>query len=218
MTGFVLRNGLSFCRPEGRAVFLDLEADRYFGLAPSLDKAFTKLVETGEADPQERQALLKARVIVPSTETNRPAPCSRPSASTTAIAPNGVRASIPSVTSALIRRAIWQGRIKRLPLAQNIQSIEQRKQAIRPIEAAQSVTARLHQAYHRASMIISARDQCLATSLSLASWLIASGIRPDLLLGVKLNPFQAHCWVEVDGVIVGDDPEQVRPFTPIRTS
>ena len=34
--------------------------------------------------------------------------------------------------------------------------------------------------------------------------------------GVKLRPFQAHCWVQVGDAIVTDRLDVVRNFTPIR--
>jgi hypothetical protein len=119
------------------------------------------------------------------------------------------------VVSALIRRLVWRARLRKMPFARNIHMIGHRKRALWSGYALPSTVARVHQAYLQASRILSSRDQCLATSLSLASWLIALNVRPDLILGVKLNPFQAHCWVEVGGAVVGDEPEQVQPFTPI---
>jgi hypothetical protein len=93
--------------------------------------------------------------------------------------------------------------------------IGNRKQALRPGLARPAVVARLHHAFRASARILSPRDQCLATSFSLAAWLIERGIRPHLILGIKLNPFQAHCWVEVEGTVIGDEPEHVQPFTPI---
>ena len=57
---------------------------------------------------------------------------------------------------------------------------------------------------------------CIAASMALMAALAARGANPTLVLGVKLDPFQAHCWVELAGTVLNDAPDHVRPFTPIR--
>lgn len=216
MTGFTLRDGLSFCRTDGQTIFLDLSADRYFGLGSALDQAFRSLIDTGTADEQHGDALLDAGIIVRSSTGDKPAPCQRIQPSRTSVFTESQRVSPLHVASALTRRLWWRARLRKLPFIRNIGSIEQRKLGVSEQAVSPRTLAHLDQAYRRAAMILSARDQCLSTALSLASWLIALGVRHDLILGVKLNPFQAHSWVEVDGMVIADDPDQVRPFCPIR--
>jgi hypothetical protein len=38
------------------------------------------------------------------------------------------------------------------------------------------------------------------------------------VIGVKLNPFAAHCWLQVGDVVLNDLPERVAAFTPILTA
>lgn len=47
---FRLRDGLSWCECAGRAVFLDLERDRYFCLPDDADVAFRRWASSGGAD------------------------------------------------------------------------------------------------------------------------------------------------------------------------
>jgi len=35
------------------------------------------------------------------------------------------------------------------------------------------------------------------------------------VFGVRGAPFAAHCWVEIEGVPVNDDPDFVAPYVPI---
>ena len=216
MTGYTLRDGLSFCRTEGQTIFLDLNVDRYFGLRPALDQAFGSLIDADRIDDRQSDALLEAGIIIRSPVSDRPAPCPHTHPSEARLPMEKTCVSPALVASALTRRLWWRARLRQLPFARNIRAIEQRKHSATPQAAPTDRLARLDQAYRRAAMILSARDQCLPNALSLASWLIALGIRPDLVLGVKLNPFQAHSWVEVDGIVIADDPDQIRPFTPIR--
>ena len=216
MSGYTLRDGLSFCRTEGQIIFLDLHADRYFGLRPALDQAFGTLIDADRIDHRQCDALLAAGIIIRSPVGDKPVPCPRAHPSEATLPMEKPRISPAHVASALTRRLWWRARLRQLPFARNIGVIEQRNLGVVQHAAPTGRLARLDHAYRRATMILSARDQCLASALSLASWLITLGIRPDLVLGVKLNPFQAHSWVEVDGMIIADDPDQVRPFTPIR--
>ena len=57
--------------------------------------------------------------------------------------------------------------------------------------------------------------RCLSVSVATMHWLIARGCAATLVMGVKLHPFQAHCWVQVEGNLVNDDVDSVRPFVPI---
>lgn len=66
-----------------------------------------------------------------------------------------------------------------------------------------------------ADRLVTARGRCLTRSIAIARTMFARGIAPDLVLGVKLRPFEAHCWVQHDNVLISDDPGSVAPFTPI---
>jgi hypothetical protein len=217
MSGFALRDGLSFCRPDGRIVFLDIEADRYFGLSPELDRAFAALADHGTFDDDAGVALIRTGIITPSPSAVRPQPCARVGPPDRGIELRNGRASPIDIGRALLLRAIWRRRLRKKPLASNLAAIARRKSASTAKPPSHKMLARIGLAYQRAALLSSARDQCLATSLSLASWLLTAGFRPDLVLGVKCDPFQAHSWVEIDGRIIGDDPENARPFCPIRT-
>lgn len=215
MAGYRLRDGLSFCRLGERSLFLDLHADRYFGLSPAIDGAFGKLIDGAGRGPDEDAALMRAQLVVPSAEDELPRPCDFPApvemASRLASAPPS-RALILAV---LARRAFWTFRLRHRPLAANLGALSRRKRSLVAKSIGPMAVARLVEAYQRASLLVSSHDQCLATSMSLMSDLLSLGIRADLALGVKLNPFQAHCWVQLDGTVVSDELDAVRPFTPI---
>lgn len=58
-------------------------------------------------------------------------------------------------------------------------------------------------------------DQCLVRALALARHATAAGYGIDLVFGVKLRPFEAHCWVEHQGLVLDDHLDHVRRYTPI---
>lgn len=59
--------------------------------------------------------------------------------------------------------------------------------------------------------------RCLVRSLLLLHMLAMQGIRADWIFGVRTHPFNAHCWVEHQGVVLNDVLEHVRWYTPIVT-
>lgn len=60
-----------------------------------------------------------------------------------------------------------------------------------------------------------ARDACLFDSLVLLDLLAQYEIFPTWVLGIKLAPFGAHCWVQDRDVVWNDAPERVGSYTPI---
>lgn len=51
---------------------------------------------------------------------------------------------------------------------------------------------------------------CLEQSLALYFLLRRRGFAPNLRIGVQPLPFQAHAWVELDGVPVNENPDYTR--------
>lgn len=92
---------------------------------------------------------------------------------------------------------------KRKAAIGNDQTVD--KAALRDLAAQFARTARLTQAH----------DRCLPRSLALARHALARGWPVDLVMGVHLRPFAAHCWVQAGTDLLNDRLDNVRPFTPI---
>ncbi|MFT4054927.1 MAG: lasso peptide biosynthesis B2 protein [Novosphingobium sp.] len=60
------------------------------------------------------------------------------------------------------------------------------------------------------------RDTCLLRSLALHAMLARRKLPATLVFGVKLHPFEAHCWVQRGQTLVNDTVERVGLFVPIR--
>ena len=61
----------------------------------------------------------------------------------------------------------------------------------------------------------SAPDRCLYDSLVLTYFLLAHHFSPTWVIGVKLQPFSAHSWVQDGPYVLNGTPDYVRQFTPI---
>lgn len=58
-------------------------------------------------------------------------------------------------------------------------------------------------------------EACLFDSVVLTNFLFRQGVSADLLIGVRIRPFVAHSWVQVQGLALNDLPEYLAAYTPI---
>lgn len=56
---------------------------------------------------------------------------------------------------------------------------------------------------------------CLFDSVALLHFLLKFGVHADWVFGVRVAPFGAHCWVQVDSLLVNDICDNVRCYVPI---
>jgi Transglutaminase-like superfamily len=65
------------------------------------------------------------------------------------------------------------------------------------------------------SFTFGGHKRCLFHALTLIKFLSSYGVCPHFVMGVKLEPWAAHSWVQCGNYILDGTPEQVRFFTPI---
>lgn len=58
---------------------------------------------------------------------------------------------------------------------------------------------------------------CLFDSLALLEFLSMYGLHPSWVFGVQPDPFEAHCWLQYENVVLNDTMEVVSMYTPIMT-
>ena len=58
-------------------------------------------------------------------------------------------------------------------------------------------------------------EACLFDSVVLTDFLIRQGILAEFLIGVRIRPFVAHSWVQIQGFALNDLPEYLAAYTPI---
>jgi hypothetical protein len=56
---------------------------------------------------------------------------------------------------------------------------------------------------------------CLFDSLALLEWMACDRLFPAWVFGVATDPFEAHCWLQHENVVLNDSVERVAHFTPI---
>ncbi|MBB5747085.1 lasso peptide biosynthesis B2 protein [Brevundimonas variabilis] len=71
------------------------------------------------------------------------------------------------------------------------------------------------QAFWRLAPWLPMEGECLVRSAMLMSYLRRAGLSADWVFGVRLWPFAAHCWVQIDDICLNDDIERLAAYTPI---
>ena len=214
---YALREGLSFRRVEDRLLFLDLPADRYFCLSREAERAIARLCDEPAGDASDEaglERLASAGMLVESGEDRPPTPCPTPPAATHSLVGVGPAPGATDIAAALRHLALARIELPVSDLARTLARVKRRTRrgAARP--DAERI-GRVAAAFEACNALVSAHDRCLPRSLAITHRLIGVGARPQLVLGVKLGPFQAHAWVQCGDALINERVEVARLFTPI---
>lgn len=212
---YEMRNGLSWCLAEGRAVFLDLLADRYFRLRPEDDRHFQRWAETGDAVEVDPEGLVRAGVLVASSVPQPPRAATRvPVPSIDLGEEAATRAHLADIIRGLVAQRRAAIAIRRGKLATVVDEIRSSR-SVSPTGATETALCRIAAAFASAPLSFRKSGQCLPRALAANALCRRSGITPTLVFGVRLEPFAAHCWLQLGGNIIVGDLEQARMFIPI---
>lgn len=213
--GFGLRAGVSYCEVAGQLLFLDVRRDRYFCLSETREAAFRRVARGVEVDADD-VAMLAGMIgdglLVTGTPPRPCAPVPRPRTSLVdqLEASGRLAATLGAIlnltrTRAALRLLGLERMLARLPVADGITG--NRDQAAKAMQVAAT--------YQQAGLLVTALDRCLPRSIAVAHRCRRVGIPVDLILGVRLQPFAAHCWVQLGDAVVNDRLDKVLNFTPI---
>jgi len=208
------RRGILFALTPGRVVLLDVPADRYFCLPEDLDLAFRALAAGKDPDvlPQAVEQLLREDVITmapegvpilaaapPAPRVELPASSAHPVSAIAAVTRSMLLASFEERFLSLERRLL---RLK-------VPGDDAASDASLEVEAARRFAA--------ARTMLPFRRKCLRDSFALLHFLGrgrgVAGAR--LVVGVTMDPFGAHAWVQYGETVLNDRVDRVTAFTPI---
>jgi hypothetical protein len=212
-----LREDLYWCACGGRVVFLDLRADRYFGLSPDLEGAFLDLAGGAagrDAVEKLRGLIARGLLLGEGSDLARGPGLLTPVADLFEEAPE--RARVAEVLRALAFEvaARWQLRHRSLLQATRwIMPVAPKPPA--PTHGRDAALRRIVGAFGAVNLILPERDRCLPRALAVQAACRRRGIAAKLVFGVRQAPFGAHAWVQMGDRVVAGDFEQVRLFTPI---
>lgn len=197
------RPDLAWCDLGGTLIFLDIARDRYFCLADACNrKALHELEQAGLGRFQQPACWPK------------PADWTPPLRTSVAIGNGSFR--LPDIARAIWMQRRTERRLTSTSFAATLtdlrclmNAVEHRASKSRRT-AAQSIRA-----FEHARLLRTAADRCLPRSIALALCLASDGERTNLVIGVKLAPFGAHCWVQSGGEVLNDSVEEVLRYQPI---
>ncbi|MET3762992.1 lasso peptide biosynthesis B2 protein [Sphingomonas sp. UYEF23] len=198
-------------------LFLDTRADRYFCLRPEAEAAFRRLTADAAEDPGDRTILESlARNSILETADATPTACRAIDVPTDALIDRLLpQPNIGGVASAMVDLTRVKIALRLRGLAAVLRTIERAKACCRSTLQMEHASRSALAAFQRTTMLWAPHDQCLPRSIAIARRMLALGFSVDLVIGVKLRPFGAHCWVQQGPLVVNDRPDMVRDFTPI---
>lgn len=216
---FRLRNNLHWCNCSGRAVFLDVEADRYFCLPKASNLAFLRYAFRGAERENDEQlkwlvscgilieistdaSVQQARLIDPPTCEFNAHPATRP--------------NIVWFLEVLARETYAARQLRTKPLLRVLKSVAniRSKSPKAPAEIDRLLKA-IASASRTAAYVLREHNRCLVRALAVHSICKRNGINSRLVFGVIAHPFSAHCWVQIGSVVLVGGYEHARLFTPI---
>jgi hypothetical protein len=216
---YKLGDEISFCWAGDRAVFLDARRDRYFCLGRATEAIFRKLCADEAPRPSDVSSLAALKVI--DTSEGQGAPLK----AVNHIKPARSGLEEPSRTQPLDAFLALEAtfaivstrrRLRQRPLLDIIRRRRASKLRFRANDAsATDAMLEWAQAFSVARRMVPIPSICLLDSLALLDLLTRRGLAADLVFGVKLNPFAAHCWVQAGDVVLNDTLESVQRHTEI---
>ena len=239
MSHYLIKKDVYFCYAGTLVVFLDLERNEYSAIDRNQASALNGTVagweapesntsghgdsgNSGRTAKQIAENLLKRGVLTHSQETGKeasPTRFRRPTAdllseyelSKPSIGLFHVIRFVRSYLYVMVSlRAVSLGRIAHRISARREQ-VGQERCVGSIAEARQLVLVYdyLRPFFFRAS------EKCLLNSLVLIEFLQHYNVFPTWVIGVSTNPFRAHSWLEIDGLVVDDQEMHVKKFVPI---
>lgn len=209
-----MNKGMCYCAVGDRLVFLDIGRDQYFCLqdaaAARISEAVRSAGAEGAMETLRASAMVGGNLRGPLHFCH---PVLLPDRS--ALDHGAKRASVRDILQLLYlilrsRHEIGAGRLA--TVLDRIEAIKSSR-ALRAIQ--EEELGAIGTLVRAVDLIMRAHDNCLVRSLSIARLLGARGLSVDLVFGVKLEPFAAHCWVQSGDVLLNDRPDNVHSFTPI---
>lgn len=215
--GFVLADGLSYGVGANKAIFLAIASDRYFCLSPELNDAFLAFADGQIVDQHHIETLIADGIIRDTIGDHDIRPvrvpvAERSLATRAARYTMAVRSPIALFDRVYVKRVLARKGLPRL-LTRDLSNL-----LFERSERGAEDIAEIVEAVHAAGRIFGAKDQCLSQSLLIRRQMQRCGYGAALVFGVRLLPFEAHCWLQRGVTVLDDHHEHVVQFTPVFAS
>jgi hypothetical protein len=228
-SSFHLARGVHACRLDGSVILLDLNRDRYLRLNPVQTDWYTELARIRDAAPPGPSAarfaasLAGSGLLTVGTSTGKPLLPPNPSPARSSMIDTYVED-----VEAIDRQALWHmARAVRIcrpfgrPADRNalkaVEVVSKWSSAghVTPRSPDACVRRRVMQFHRLAPYFMTTHDACFFASMVLMRFLLSFGIRPDWVFGVRLSPFDAHCWVRLGDTLLNETRDKAAEYRVI---
>ncbi|EZP82439.1 hypothetical protein BV97_01936 [Novosphingobium resinovorum] len=213
---YALREGISYCEIDGSYVFLDARADRYLMLTGTAAGAFRTLIAAEPLPHSAAETLKQSGVIEDAAAWScPPVPALPPPSRRSEAAFTGSFRVIRTLQAMhAIRRA--RGKLQSKGIHGVLKELRCRPPVTKiPDRTASARIARTLRAFEHTRLWIPSADQCLPRTIALVMELKNLGYEANLVVGVRIEPFRAHCWAQQADEVLNDSAEEVGKFKPI---
>lgn len=214
-----LRDGIHAALVDGRSVLLDIPKDRYFLVPDPVNDTLQDLDLDHDLSASQQQrlgSLVRSGILVTNPVGQNSRIYTQRAAEPATEAPQRQHTN-SLLAAALLQHARTSARIRLSSIGAILGNLRSRKKRL--IESGKFASA--HSIYERASAFRSSSKfypndhRCLRRSIAFMDDLLRHGHVADLVVGVQLSPFSAHCWVQQGETVLNDGIEDVQPYTPI---
>lgn len=212
---FCLHPEASFCVAAGHVIFLHSGRDRYLMLPSFLNAAMLGWLSGPPDEPLPASLadmLLDAELIVTSPPPGHKIAPFVADAGKVSIKSLPASVHIGQVIEVWLTYRRTRHILRRLGFAALIERLP------RPSlhNGTSREASRAAQQFLRCRTLLSIKEDCLIESMSMLAFLRGQGCMAEVVFGVTAVPFQAHCWVQSEGMLLNDHPDHVSTYTPIR--
>jgi hypothetical protein len=212
MQGLRLPAHIHYGLSGGQRIFLDLKTDRYFQLASEEEKLFEALEDGHFVAASGCAALVRTGLLIhsPRGRPIRPTEYPEPIRSLVEQPIQPVRFGLAEIFEIWFH--LWRARwtVARRTLAE-----PRAKNTIDKFPGSVERVWHFARQFHAARKFVPLAPNCLKDSLALRRFLRCRGIGATLVIGAKLHPFAAHCWLQHGDLALNDSLSGARGFAPI---
>lgn len=222
---YCLRKGLSYCRIDGRTIFMDLAADRYFELSPHLDASFGHLLQKSGRTPVVPKELIDLKILREASrgisEKIQPA-TTECSLSTLELSSASSKIVISDFIETFALVATSRQLLKNRRLIDILRDLQSDRDQIGedksgpPTPTTHALIKDISASFNKHRLYVPIEMSCLLDAISLFRFLTRRRIHSNIIFGVTRYPFAAHCWVQVGTTVLNDTVGNVNSHTPIR--
>lgn len=199
-------------------MFLDVESDRFFCLGDEAQQTIAELEVSDSCSKgllEAAERLAGRGLLVARPGDNAVTPCRPPSFAETSLLDREISSPYWQIVPAMTALVRARSALKLFGLRRVLRDLERRKGSAR-LAANRALIDHTAAAFYQAALIMTPLDLCLPRSLALTAKLASQGAQPEMVIGVRLEPFAAHAWVQFGNELLNERADVVREFTPVR--